>query len=155
MCSLLEELKFVKELMEQKGYKFTSQRRVIIEELFNVEKHLKFEELYDKIKDRNIGQATVYRSLKLFTDLDIIKAINVDGVNYYEKKIYCKKPLHIHFKCKKCNSIIDINDIDTVIAYLKLNKMIEKNNDVQIHDIDIMLSGLCQKCLEGVKCQDR
>ena len=147
---MIEEFPLIKELVEQNGYKFTIQRRIILEELINAEKHLKVEEIYEKIKQKNIGLATVYRTLEIFADLGIVKEINIDGVCYYEQKLYSRKPLHIHFKCIRCNSIIDINDIEAVIAYLKLNKKIEENNKIQIHDIDIMLSGICTKCLEGV-----
>ena len=145
----------IKDIVEKRGYKYATQRKIILEELLDAEGHLKAEEIYNKVKDRNIGIATVYRTLETFTDLGIIKEINIDGVSYYEQKIYSKKPLHIHFKCIKCNSIIDIDDKDLAIEYLNLNKKIEENNKIQIFDSDILLSGICEKCLEGIKCQDQ
>ena len=141
--------------MEHKGYKFTIQRRIILQELLNAGMHLKVEEIYERVKNHNIGLATVYRTLEIFTDLGIVKEINIDGVSYYEQKLYSKKPLHIHLKCTKCNSIIDINDKEAVAAYLRLNRVLEENNRIQINDIDIMLLGICPKCLEGIECQDR
>ena len=71
------------------------------------------EEIYQRVKNDKIGLATVYRSLKLFERLGIVKEIPMDGVKYYELKIYSKKPLHIHFKCSNCNVIIDIDDAVT------------------------------------------
>lgn len=145
----------IREEVEQKGYKFTIQRRIILEELVDAGRHLRVEEIYEKVKNRNIGLATVYRTMEIFADLGIVKEINIDGVSYYEQKLYGKKPLHIHLKCIKCNSIIDINDKEAVIAYLKLNRTVEENNKIQINDIDIMFLGICPKCLEGIECQDR
>ena len=118
--------------MEHKGYKFTIQRRIILQELLNAGMHLKVEEIYERVKNHNIGLATVYRTLEIFTDLGIVKEINIDGVSYYEQKLYSKKPLHIHLKCTKCNSIIDINDKEAVAAYLRLNRVLEENNRIQI-----------------------
>lgn len=91
--------------------------------------------------------------MKLFTTIGIVKEINVEGVSYYELKMYSKKPLHIHFQCTKCNSIIDIDDnID--FEYLKLNKEIEKVQNLEIFDANIMLIGVCNKCREDETWQD-
>jgi Fe2+ or Zn2+ uptake regulation protein len=146
---LIEEFPLIKKLLERKGYKFTVQRRIILEELLKAGRHINIEEIHEKIKKRNIGLATIYRTLEVFADLGIAKEINVDGISYYEQKLFSKKPLHIHFKCDKCDSIIDIDDKEAIFEYIKLNNMIEEHNKIQIHDMDIMLLGICQKCLEG------
>ena len=44
------------------------------------------------------------------------------------------KTLHIHFKCSKCNGIIDIDSQSLNFDYLKLNKKIE----IEIYDSNIM-----------------
>ena len=61
-------------------------------------------------------------------------------------KIFSKKPLHLHFKCTQCNSIIDIDNKSFVLDYLRLNNKIAKENNLFIFDADIMLIGLCNKC---------
>ncbi|SHH38508.1 hypothetical protein SAMN02745196_00190 [Clostridium collagenovorans DSM 3089] len=63
-------------------------------------------------------------------------------------KGFRKKPIHIHFKCNKCNSIIDIDYKNLVLEYLKLNTFIEKENGLLIYDEEIMLNGVCHKCME-------
>ncbi|SHH22888.1 Fur family transcriptional regulator [Tepidibacter thalassicus] len=136
----------IKNLIERKGYKFTKQKRVILEELIKSNTHLNSKQIYDKVKDRKIGLATVYRTLSLFSEIGIVKEINIDGVSYYELKMYSKKPLHIHFQCVKCNSIIDIDDNNLNLQYLKICREIENKNNVDIYDIDIMLVGICDKC---------
>ena len=70
----------------------------------------------------------------------------MDGISYYELKIYSKKPLHLHFQCVKCNDIIDIDEREIALDYLKLNKTIEDKNDLEINDVDIMFIGLCKRC---------
>ncbi len=136
----------VKKMIEKKGYKFTNQKKIILEELFKTNTHLNSKEMYEKVKDKKIGLATVYRTLNSFNKIGIVKEINIDGISYYELKMYSKKPLHIHFQCTKCNNITDIDDTNITLKYLKINKEIENKNNIDIYDVDIMLVGICDKC---------
>lgn len=58
----------LKKKLEDKGYKFTSQREVVIEVFKeNKGKHLKVEQVYNYVKEKQykIGFATIYRTLSL------------------------------------------------------------------------------------------
>ncbi|MFZ7119633.1 MAG: Fur family transcriptional regulator [Eubacteriaceae bacterium] len=143
-----EELLSFKNLLEINGYEFTLQKRLVLRTLLENKTHLNAKEIYEKIKHNNIGIATVYRAVNTFTELGIVKEININGKSYYEMKIFSGNPLHIHFKCYKCNTIIDINSDKVNIEYLKLNKIIEDENNLEIHDINITFDGLCSKCKE-------
>ena len=150
-----DKFSLIRKLVEKNGYKFTKQRKLILEQFFLADRHLSVEEIYQRLKETNIGLATVYRNVKIFNSIGIVKEIAVDGVSYYELKIYSKKPLHIHFQCVKCNDIIDIDEKEIALEYLKLNKTIEDINDLEIYDANIMLIGLCKRCREVNECQDR
>ena len=145
----------IRKLIEKKGYRFTKQRKLILEQFFLADRHLSVEEIYQRLKKTSMGLATVYRNVKIFSNIGIVKEIVVDGVSYYELKIYSKKPLHIHFQCVKCNDIIDIDERKVALEYLKVNKAIEDMNDLDIYDVNIMLIGLCKRCREVNECQDR
>ncbi|AVP63173.1 transcriptional repressor [Clostridium botulinum] len=150
-----KQLDYFKNLIEEKGYKFTVQKKIILKVLIDSSIHLNAEEIYNKIKKDNIGIATVYRNLKIFEKLGIVKDLNINGVNYYEMKIFSGKPLHIHFKCLKCNSIIDIDNSKLDLEYLKLSRFMEHSEDLEIHDANILFLGLCSRCKEEEKCQDQ
>ena len=150
-----DKFSLIKKLIEKNGFKFTKQRKLILEQFFLADRHLSVEEIYQRLKENNIGLATVYRNVKIFNSIGIVKEIAVDGVSYYELKIYSKKPLHIHFQCVKCNDIIDIDERKVALEYLELNKTVGDINDLEIYDVDIMFIGLCKKCREVNKCQDR
>ncbi len=145
-----ENISFYKNLIKKHGYKFTVQKRIILLEVINSNTHLSVKEIYDRVKHNRIGITTVYRSLKTFNELGIVKEINVNGTSYYEIKIFSGNPLHIHFKCSKCNSIIDIEDNFLNLEYIKLNKKIEEKNNLEIDDLNIMLIGICSKCKEDM-----
>lgn len=143
-----KDLIYFKKIIESNGYKFTRQKQNILKILIKSSIHLNAEEIYNNVKINSVGLTTVYRSLKVFRKLNIIKEMNINGVNYYEMKIFSGKPLHIHFKCIKCNSIIDIDNKFLDLDYLKLNNKIEKENNIIVSDANIMLIGLCSKCRE-------
>lgn len=120
-----KDLTYYKKLIEKSNQKFTIQKKLILEEIINAEKHVSAKEIYEKVKEKNIGLATIYRALKSFTEIGIIKEIKIDDTNFYELKIFSGKPLHVHFKCIKCNTILDIDDKELVLEYSELSPPIE------------------------------
>jgi len=150
-----DDLISYKKLLVKNGYKFTIGKRMVLKTVLDSKTHLNVKEIYEKTKEKHIGLATVYRALKVFNELGIVKEININGISYYEMKIFSGKPLHIHFKCYKCNSIIDIDSQSINFDYLKLNKKIEEENNLEIYDSNIMFMGLCKKCREELKWQDQ
>ncbi|MCR1848027.1 Fur family transcriptional regulator [Paraclostridium sordellii] len=150
-----ETIEYIKKLFKKKGYKFTIQKKTILEVLLENKEHKNAKQIHDKVKNQNIGITTVYRTLNLFTELDIVKEINISGTSYYEIKIFSKNPFHIHFKCFKCNSIIDINNKDINLNCLDLKQKVKSVSNLDIYDINIMFTGLCKSCKEEFLWQDQ
>ena len=48
-----------------------------------------------------------------------------------------------------CNDIIDIDDSNINLEFIKLNNYIEKIKNIDIKDTNIVLVGICSKCREG------
>lgn len=119
---------------------------MIFLEIINFNIYLFVKEIYERVKKNNVGFVIVYRSLKFFNELDIIKEISINNISYYEMKIFSFKFLYIYFKCFKCNNVIDIDDKNLNLEYIKLNKKVEKENNVEVNDVDIMFIGLCIIC---------
>ncbi|CEH35911.1 Fur family transcriptional regulator [Romboutsia lituseburensis] len=145
----------LRNIIESNGYKFTKQKQYILKVLINAKSHLSAEDIYQIVRVDSVGIATVYRTLKKLKELNIVKEINIDGTNFYEMKIFGGRPLHIHFKCNECNSIMDIYNRSLILDYLKLNNNAEKENNFTVFDADIMLIGLCSECREKKICQDQ
>lgn len=140
-------LKIIEEKLKENQYKLTPQRRAILDVLLTEQsKHLSTEEIYELIKEKNpnIGLATVYRTLQLFTDYDIIKKMDFgDGCYRYELSEE-QKHQHHHLICIKCGKILEFDNdfLD------ELEKKIEKNNDFKIVDHIVKFLGYCSKCRE-------
>lgn len=148
MICLQENLLWYREILSRNKIKNTRQKEKVLLELIQSKNHLMAEEIYQRLKNEKIGLATVYRSLRLFKNLGIVKEIPMDGVKYYELKIYSKKPLHIHFKCSSCNALTDIDYADINLDYIKLNQKVEIKMGLIVNDANITLLGLCKKCKE-------
>lgn len=142
-----EQLNLIEKHIKENGYKLTNPRKEILK-LFikNSQKHLSCEELYNVLKRKDIGISTVYRNIKLFKELDILKEIKLDEKNYYELKMFAKRPLHIHLRCEVCSQVIDIIDEEIILGFLKVNNLIEEKYKTEIFDADILLHGCCNKC---------
>ena len=89
------------------GIRPTKQRRILAKLLFEKGKrHVSAEALYDEVRkdDRKISLATVYNTLKQFTDIGLLREINIDQ----KKSIYCTNhDPHYHLYIEDENKIID------------------------------------------------
>lgn len=140
------DFSYYEKIFNKKGYKFTMQKQIILLEIIKSKTHLSVKEILERVKKNNVAIATLYRSLKLFNELGIIKEISIDNINYYEMKNFNFKPLNIHFKCTKCNKLIDIDNKNLNLKYIKLNKKVKEEHKIEVNDTDIMLTGLCSIC---------
>lgn len=143
MTEIMESLK---DQLKEKGYKLTPQRRATLDTIMeNQGKHLSTEEIYDMVKEKcpEIGLATVYRTLQLLDELDVISKINFDdGCSRYELNTHQDDHQHHHLICLKCGNVIEV-EVDLMDA---LEDEIEKNYDFEISDHKVKFYGYCNKC---------
>ena len=102
-----EQEVFLKHIQKQ-GLKRTSQRELILDVFLRTEKHLSSEDLYRLVRelDPNIGQTTVYRTLKLLSDAGLAREVRFgDGRTHYEHNY--KHQHHDHMICSRCGKIIE------------------------------------------------
>jgi len=108
----------------------TKQKQILEEELNKFNSFFSAEDLYQKVKNKNIGIATVYRFLK---DKQLYSYI------CERKKIYSKeKRSHCHFLCEETGKIIHF-DIDS-LDFLK-NKI-----PGTISSFQLEVKGVCKDC---------
>ncbi|RKD34611.1 Fur family transcriptional regulator [Thermohalobacter berrensis] len=136
----------VKAKLKEKGYKLTTQRRVIIDVILeNQGNHLSPEEIYSKVKDKypEIGLATVYRTLQLLEELNVIYKLNFnDGCNRYEINSGNDYHHHHHLICLNCGKVIEVK-LDLLED---LEEKIEKEGDFKIVDHNVKFFGYCNEC---------
>ncbi|MCH4888786.1 transcriptional repressor [Acidaminobacter sp. JC074] len=145
------EMTAVNEKLKKKGYKFTPQRKAILEVVSDsVGQHLSSEEIYDlvKVKNPEIGLATVYRTVQLLVELDILSKLNLDdGFVRYEMNDHDgNEHHHHHLICSQCGRIDEVKE-DLLES---IEKEIEMKYEFQIRDHKLKFFGLCKSCKENL-----
>ncbi len=139
-----------KKILREKGMKITRQRLVVLEVLARSSaEHLTAEEIYERVKveDPDIGLATVYRTVQLLLELELIDRINLDdGYVRYEIGDMQKEKHHRHHHliCLKCGGVTAFQD-DMLEA---LETGVKSALGFQVTDHEVKLYGFCKDCLE-------
>ncbi len=138
-----ERKQLFRDYLSQQGLKSTRQREIILDEFLRCDSHLSTEDLYLKLRKKHpgIGYATVYRTLKIFSECGIAAARNFgDGQTRYESTT-CEEH-HDHLICKECGAIIEFED--TRIEQLQEQVARDHGFTIVSHRLEIF--GLCAKC---------
>ncbi|MBM7622722.1 Fur family transcriptional regulator [Sporohalobacter salinus] len=134
----------VKDKLAVNNYKMTSQRLIILESIIENEgEHLSAEEVYAKVKEEEpgIGLATVYRTLELFCELDILHQLNF-GDNCRRYELVHENQHHHHLICINCNSITEFND--EILEDFEAG--IKEEHNFAVTDHRIKFYGYCEDC---------
>lgn len=103
-------LRRIDEEIASTGGKRSRSRAQIMGTFFRSRRHLTVEELTRKVrlKNRNIGAATVYRTLKLLARLGYAKELDFgEGVKRYESSLTAH---HDHLVCTACGNVLEFEE---------------------------------------------
>ena len=127
-------------------FKFTNQRQMILQVFLDSrEKHLSAEDIYEAVKDKEpeLGLATVYRSLELFTTLELLKKLDFgDGRSRYELNDRLPEHSHHHLICLGCGKIVEF----MCDGLGEMQKKIASRNGFQVVDSQLKIYGYCENC---------
>ncbi|WP_196589854.1 Fur family transcriptional regulator [Pectinatus cerevisiiphilus] len=106
--------------------------------------HFSAEDIYEIIHRQypKIGLATVYRTMELFSTLNIVQKLDFgDGCQRYE--LYSPRHHH-HLLCNSCGKVIEIkgslaNALDTIITTMTVTNFLVLDYQLYIH-------GYCKDC---------
>lgn len=138
-----------KKLLKANGLKVTTQRIVILEVLEDrPNEHLTAEEIYECVKEKypEIGLATVYRTIQLLSELNLIDKLNLDDgfVRYEIGKQGNGGPSHHHHHliCLSCGKVLTFQD-DLLEG---LEQKIQTTMKFQVEDHEVKFYGYCEEC---------
>lgn len=143
---MYDNFNLISKVLKKRGYKFTKQRKEILECIYESKEHITIEDIYSIVKVNGVGLSTLYRNLDIFKKCGIISEITIDDTTYYEPRIYKNKSFHIHFKCNKCRNIFDIEDKIVLEKIFDLNLNLQNTNNISIENTNVVLIGVCDCC---------
>jgi len=133
-----------KQLLKKNGLKFTIQREVILETLYNSDEHLTPEALHKKIQelypDLKTGIATIYRTLSLLESEDIVTSLSFGAQG--KKYELGAKEHHDHMICTECGAITEF--VDEEIE--KRQRAIADQFGFLMTDHSMQIYGICAEC---------
>ncbi len=138
-----EKKKAFNDFATSKGLRSTRQRDIILDIFLSTHQHVSVEELYLNVKNSTpgIGQATVYRTLKLFAEAGLAREVLLhDGQTRYEHVVAGEH--HDHLVCTGCDTIIEFEDK----TIEKLQKKIATDHGFFIKSHKLEIYGLCAAC---------
>ena len=133
-----------KALLKKNSLKYTIQREVILETLYNSDEHLTPESLHkliqEKFPDLKTGIATVYRTLSLLEDSDMVTSLSFGAQG--KKYELGAKNHHDHLICMECGDITEF--VDEQIE--SRQEHIANELGFKIKDHSMQIYGNCKSC---------
>ena len=138
----MEDNKWIVDILKERGYKFTEQRKAIIEVIGKKGEHYNASEIFERVgkKIPDVSFSTIYRNIELLLGLGILKKISIEeGLNHFE---LASKDHHHHIICKSCGYVKEID----LCPYKDIEKkrLDEIGFEPMEHKFEIY--GLCKKC---------
>lgn len=135
-----------KNKLRERGLRYTEQREVILDTIINNKgKHLSSQEIYETVKKiyPDVGIATVYRTLALLEEMNIIYSSDFgDGLVRYEIVRKGEKHRHHHLICEVCGKIIEVED-DLLV---NIEKWIYERYKFKVKNHRVKFFGICEDC---------
>lgn len=133
-----------KELLKKNSLKFTIQREVILETLYNSDEHLTPESLHQLLQKKypnlNTGIATIYRTLALLEESNVVTSLSFGAQG--KKYELGAKHHHDHLICTECGNITEFVDAEIE----KRQQLITQELGFKMIDHSMQIYGICQKC---------
>lgn len=131
-------------LLNTRSQRVTTPRLEILSILKENHNPLTISEIHKKIKNKKIDLATVYRTINLFAEQNIVNEIDFkDEFKRYE--LIYDRHHHHHIVCKKCKVV---ENVETCVLE-ELEKFLNKKGYTEIsHSLEFF--GVCKKCSKRI-----
>lgn len=140
-------LESFKKILKESGLKYTRQREIVLNILYHSDTHFTPESLYMEIKRKepnlNVGIATVYRTLNLLEDSQMVTSLSFGAAG--KKFELANKPHHDHLICKNCGKIVEFEN--SIVE--RQQALIAKEHKFKLTGHLMQLYGICETCAQS------
>ncbi len=128
--------------LNQRGYRMTPQRMMILTAIENSHDHISADEVYAEVVNKypHVNISTIYRTLELLKELDLVTETDLGGgrVRYHP----ANKGHHHHLICQNCAKVIDLHE-DLLIP---LREVLIKDYHFSADLKHLAIFGYCSDC---------
>ncbi|MGE3595920.1 MAG: Fur family transcriptional regulator [Dehalococcoidia bacterium] len=124
--------------LEDQGYRVTSPRLKVLAEIADAGDQFSAEEIAHRLP--HVGRATVFRTLKLLVELDVLCRVLLDDGNLRYRWSYAGH--HHHLVCAECGAVEDFTVCDVTELVRELTRI--KHFTVEGHWLEVY--GRCGDC---------
>ncbi len=142
----MDEREALEEYLRDRGLKMTGARETVLDAFLGLERHVSAEELLEEARriDPSIGQATVFRTIKLLAEAGLAReACPDEGARRYEHAFGHEH--HDHLVCERCGAIVEFRDE----AIERAQGAIYRRHGFAPSGHRLELRGLCPSCARG------
>ena len=132
------------ERLEARGHRVTESRRRVIAAVAGQPSHFTVDDVLHRA--RGVGRATVFRTIKLLTDLNIVCRVLMDDDGTLHYRVSTRGHHH-HLVCRDCGRVEDFSqcDVDALVAELARATQYE----IAGHWLEVY--GRCRRCARRLK----
>ncbi|MEG1256953.1 Fur family transcriptional regulator [Clostridium sp.] len=129
------------QVFKDKKLKLTPQRIAVYNYLKSTKEHPSAETIHKALKELypTMSLATVYKTLKVLVEVNLIQEINVGEGNFRYDGSYQSHP-HIH--CINCSKVDDLDGVN----FDHLNSSVKDNTNYEIISNKVYFYGICPEC---------
>jgi Fur family ferric uptake transcriptional regulator len=126
------------------GFRNSAGRRAVVEALGRERCAVSARDLEERLRadGRDIGRATIYRSLEQLDELHLVSRVDVgDGTARFEPRLPGGEHHH-HLICDSCGVVTPFEDD----ALERAVQRVSRHVDFRVDEHDIVLHGACGRC---------
>ena len=137
------EQNIVEEHLRKSGFRWTSQRALIVRQALETHDHFTAEELLERCRktDPKVSRATVYRTLTVLERAGFVEGLETgDGGRRFEHVVGHEH--HDHMVCLRCEKILEFRDDELE----RRQELAARRVGFQIERHSLRLYGVCKEC---------
>ena len=133
----------VKEIFKANGVKVTKARLLIYDLLKESDRSVTADYIYSKCKEINLS--TVYRTLEVFLEKDLVDKFELgDGKSSYKLK---NRNIHKHIlECDLCHK-----EIEVPCPMQQIEELLRNQTGFKVKEHNLTLKGICEECIDNKK----